>query len=158
MRERYAQRVLTFQISYIYGCNMTVFLLISSISHREIHLVLRKSWIDEGGLSVWPHNLPHFTTTDLYWWYYMNEMVNLEKLQTQINSTVHHGQCWYNMKQKLKQTESNKCHFTMCLLVPKYIYYILPMLNMTVQVHNSWDYNPGIIFFFLLQIRQITHL
>jgi len=30
---------------------MTVFLLISSTSHTEIHLVLRKSWIDEGGLS-----------------------------------------------------------------------------------------------------------
>jgi len=38
---------------------------------------------------------------------------------------------------KQKEKESNKCHFTMCLLVLKYIYYILPTLNMTVQVHNS---------------------
>jgi len=69
---------------------MTVFLLISSTSHREIHLVLRKSWIDEGGLSTWPHNLPHFTTNDFYWWCYMNEMVNLEKLQTHEN----YGTSW----------------------------------------------------------------
>jgi len=29
----------------------------------------------------------------------MNEMVNLEKLQTQMKTMAHHGQCWYNMKQ-----------------------------------------------------------
>jgi len=72
---------------------MSVFLLISSTSHTNIHLVLRYSWIDEGGLSTWPHNLPHFTTTDFYWWCYMNEMVNLKKLQTQMKTMAHHRQC-----------------------------------------------------------------
>lgn len=40
----------------------------------------------DGGLYAWSHSLPRFTTASFYVLCYKNEIVNLEKLQTQINS------------------------------------------------------------------------
>jgi hypothetical protein len=65
-----------------------------------------------------------------------------------MNSMVHHRQCCSNMKQRRKTTESNKCHFTMCLLVLKYVYYVLTTLNMTFAGTQQLRLQPRPSFFF----------
>lgn len=39
----------------------------------------------------------------------------------------------------------------MRLLVLKCVYYVTPVLNMTMQVHNNCDYIPPIVFLFYLE-------